>query len=187
MGDKDGSAPLCRLAPRCSPLREAIVDLRAFAVRAAAGRQARCGEPWGAKLAPAAHIFDVCVVYTVCTPAPVPSVPTREALMPVFAPCPDWLGGGSRLACNTGQSRLEYIFIYQSYKYNGCAHMSGSCVCCSRDHTNHARTKTPIGLLVRITLAETRCHRRLAARAQTLAHTSHCTQSHTQVAGRVQT
>ena len=68
--------------------------------RAAAGRQARCGGPWGAKLAPAAHIFDVCVVYTVCTPAPVPSVPTREALMPVFAPCPDWLGGGSRLACN---------------------------------------------------------------------------------------
>jgi len=100
VGDKDGSTPLCRLAPRCSPLREAIVDLRAFAVRAAAGRQARCGGPRGAKLAPAAHIFDVCVVYTVCTPAPVPSVPTREALMPVFAPCPDWLGGGSRLACN---------------------------------------------------------------------------------------
>ena len=101
VGDKDGSTPLCRLAPRCSPLREAIVDLRAPAVRAAAGRQARCGGPRGAKLAPAAHIFDVCVVYTVCTPAPVPSVPTREALMPVFAPCPDWLGGGgSRLACN---------------------------------------------------------------------------------------
>ena len=98
--DKDGSAPLCRLAPRCSPLREAIVDLRALAVRAAAWRQARCGGPWGAKLAPAAHIFDVCVVYIVCTPAPVPSVPTREAPLPVFAPCPDWLGGGSRLACN---------------------------------------------------------------------------------------
>ena len=92
VGDKDGSTPLCRLAPRCSPLREAIVDLRAFAVRVAAGRQARCGGPWGATLAPAAHIFDVCIVYTVCTPAPVPSVPTREALMPVFAPCPDWLG-----------------------------------------------------------------------------------------------
>ena len=59
--------------------------LRPFAVRAAAvaGRQARCRGPWGAKLAPAAHIFDVCVVYTVCTPAPVPSVPTREALLPV--------------------------------------------------------------------------------------------------------
>ena len=113
MVDKDGSAPLCRLAPRCSPLREAIVDLRAPAVRAAAGRQARCGGPRGAKLAPAAHIFDVCVVYTVCTPAPVPSVPTREALMPVFAPCPDWLGGGSRLACNRSrmlrrhESRLQ--------------------------------------------------------------------------------
>ena len=105
MVDKDGSAPLCRLAPRCSPLREAIVDLRACAVRAAAGRPARCRGPWGDKLAPAAHIFDVCVVYTVCTPAPVPSVPTREARLPVFAPCPDWLGGGSRLACNRSAPR----------------------------------------------------------------------------------
>ena len=79
-----------------------------LAVRAAAGRQARCGGPWGAKLAPAAHIFDVCVVYTVCTLAPVPSVPTREARLPVFAPCPDWLGGGSRLACNRSLSVTEH-------------------------------------------------------------------------------
>ena len=55
------------------------------------------------------QLKNVCVVYTVCTytPAPVPStVPsTREARLPVFAPCRDWLGGGSRLACN--RSRLE--------------------------------------------------------------------------------